>query len=88
MIPSLGRAASDFDDLSHRVVAAGFTAVRPDPHGIGRSTGPMGGLTRVVPEGMSAAVRFGLSSLWRRRRKAHEPFEQTLQTILLELPRP
>jgi len=45
MIPSLGRGASDFDDLSHRLVAAGFTSVRPDPRGIGKSTGPMDGLT-------------------------------------------
>jgi pimeloyl-ACP methyl ester carboxylesterase len=45
MIPSLGRGAADFDDLSRRLVAAGFTAVRPDPRGIGRSTGPMDGLT-------------------------------------------
>jgi pimeloyl-ACP methyl ester carboxylesterase len=45
MIPSLGRGAPDFDDLSRRLVAAGFTAVRPDPRGIGRSTGPMDGLT-------------------------------------------
>src|SRR5260221_2296383 len=45
MIPSLGRGAADFDDLSRRLVAAGFTSVRPDPRGIGRSTGPMDGLT-------------------------------------------
>jgi len=45
MIPSLGRPASDFDDLSRRLVAAGFTAVCPDPRGISKSTGPMDGLT-------------------------------------------
>jgi len=45
MIPSLGRAASDFDDLSRHLVAAGFTSVRPDPRGIGKSTGPMTSLT-------------------------------------------
>jgi len=45
MIPSLGRAAPDFDDLSRRLVAAGFTSVRPDPRGIGRGTGPMDDLT-------------------------------------------
>ena len=45
MIPSLGRGASDFDDLSQRLVAAGFTAVRPEPRGIGKSTGMMTGLT-------------------------------------------
>ncbi len=45
MIPSLGRGASDFDDLACRLVAAGFTSVRPDPRGIGGSSGPMDGLT-------------------------------------------
>jgi pimeloyl-ACP methyl ester carboxylesterase len=45
MIPSLGRGSADFDDLSRRLVAAGFTSVRPDPRGIGGSTGPMDGLT-------------------------------------------
>jgi pimeloyl-ACP methyl ester carboxylesterase len=45
MIPSLGRGASDFDDLSRRLVAAGFTSVRPDPRGIDKSAGPMNGLT-------------------------------------------
>jgi pimeloyl-ACP methyl ester carboxylesterase len=41
MIPSLGRGASDFDDLSRRLVRAGFTVVRPEPRGIGKSTGTM-----------------------------------------------
>lgn len=41
MIPSLGRPAEDFDDLARRVAAAGFTAARVQPRGIGRSTGPM-----------------------------------------------
>jgi pimeloyl-ACP methyl ester carboxylesterase len=45
MIPSLGRGASDFLDLSRRLAAAGFTAVRSEPRGIGRSTGPLQGLT-------------------------------------------
>jgi pimeloyl-ACP methyl ester carboxylesterase len=45
MIPSLGRGASDFDDLSRRLVEAGFTVVRPEPRGIGKSTGKMSGLT-------------------------------------------
>ena len=45
MIPSLGRGAADFDDLSRRLVVAGFTSVRPDPRGIGRSIGAMDGLT-------------------------------------------
>jgi pimeloyl-ACP methyl ester carboxylesterase len=41
MIASLGRPAQDFDDLSRRVAAAGFTAIRPQPRGIGKSAGPM-----------------------------------------------
>jgi pimeloyl-ACP methyl ester carboxylesterase len=45
MIPSLGRGASDFDDLSRRLVAAGFTAARLEPRGIGKSTGPMSNTT-------------------------------------------
>lgn len=45
MLASLGRPAEDFDDLSARLVAAGFTTVRPQPRGIGGSRGPMKGLT-------------------------------------------
>ena len=45
MIPSLGRPAGDFDDLSRRVAAAGYCALRPQPRGIGRSQGPMRGIT-------------------------------------------
>ena len=41
MIASLGRPAQDFDDLSRRVAAAGFAAVRLQPRGIGKSAGPM-----------------------------------------------
>src|SRR5580700_5942943 len=45
MIPSLGRPASDFDDLAARLAAAGYTTVRPEPRGIGRSSGPMKDVT-------------------------------------------
>jgi pimeloyl-ACP methyl ester carboxylesterase len=45
MIPSLGRGASDFEDLARRVTAADFTAVRPEPRGIGKSIGPMSNIT-------------------------------------------
>jgi pimeloyl-ACP methyl ester carboxylesterase len=45
MIPSLGRGASDFDDLSRRLAAVGFTAVRLEPRGIGNSAGPMNNIT-------------------------------------------
>jgi len=45
LIPSLGRPAEDFDDLSRRLAAAGYCALRPQPRGIGRSTGPMKNIT-------------------------------------------
>jgi pimeloyl-ACP methyl ester carboxylesterase len=45
MIASLGRPAQDFDDLAHRIAAAGFAAVRPQPRGIGKSVGPMSGIS-------------------------------------------
>lgn len=45
MLASLGRPAADFDDLSAKLVAAGYTTIRPEPRGIGGSKGPMKGLT-------------------------------------------
>ncbi len=45
MVPSLGRPAEDFDDLSSRLAEAGYCALRPQPRGIGASKGPMHGLT-------------------------------------------
>jgi pimeloyl-ACP methyl ester carboxylesterase len=40
LLPSLGRGAEDFDAIARRLVRAGFRAVRPQPRGIGGSTGP------------------------------------------------
>ena len=45
MVPSLGRPAEDFDDLSRRLAQAGYLALRPQPRGIGESRGPMHGIT-------------------------------------------
>jgi len=45
MIPSLGRPAGDFDDLSRRLADAGYRALRPQPRGIGASSGPVKGIT-------------------------------------------
>jgi len=45
MIPSLGRPVSDFDELSASLIAAGYSTIRPQPRGIGGSTGPMNGLS-------------------------------------------
>lgn len=40
MLPSLGRGASDFEDLSARIAAAGFQTAAINPRGIGKSSGP------------------------------------------------
>lgn len=44
MLPSLGRGASDFDAIADRMVEAGFRVLRPQPRGIGNSTGPWQGV--------------------------------------------
>jgi pimeloyl-ACP methyl ester carboxylesterase len=45
LIPSLGRGAEDFEDLAGRLAAAGYRTLRPQPRGIGGSTGPMHDIT-------------------------------------------
>jgi len=47
MIASLGRPAQDFGDLSRRVAASDFAAVSLQPRGIGKSAGPMLGVSLV-----------------------------------------
>lgn len=44
LLPSLGRGGSDFDDIADRLVGAGFRVLRPEPRGIGESTGPWEGV--------------------------------------------
>jgi pimeloyl-ACP methyl ester carboxylesterase len=44
-LPSLGRSGRDYDAVSARLAANGFRVLRPEPRGIGLSTGPMDGLT-------------------------------------------
>jgi pimeloyl-ACP methyl ester carboxylesterase len=44
-IPSRGRGIEDFEDLSSRLVLAGYQAILPEPRGIGGSTGPLDGVT-------------------------------------------
>ena len=57
MIPSLGRGAHDFDNLARRLVDAGYRVIRPQPRGIGRSAGPMTGLTlRDLADDVAAAI--------------------------------
>ncbi|MCC7485593.1 MAG: alpha/beta fold hydrolase [Burkholderiales bacterium] len=45
LLPSLGRGAGDFADLSTRLANAGYRALSPQPRGIGASTGAMSGIT-------------------------------------------
>lgn len=45
LLPSLGRSASDFAELSELLSAKGFRVLRPQPRGIGASVGPMEDVT-------------------------------------------
>jgi pimeloyl-ACP methyl ester carboxylesterase len=45
MMPSLGRPAEDFDDLATRLAEAGYLALCPQPRGLGKSRGPLHGIT-------------------------------------------
>jgi pimeloyl-ACP methyl ester carboxylesterase len=45
ILPSRGRGAEDYEDLARRLARAGYRVLRPQPRGIGRSEGPMRGLT-------------------------------------------
>ncbi len=56
LLPSLGRGASDFDLIAERLEAAGYRVLRPQPRGIGRSTGPLTGIDLHDYAGDVAAV--------------------------------
>jgi pimeloyl-ACP methyl ester carboxylesterase len=45
ILPSLGRGAEDYDVVAAYLAADGFRVLRPQPRGIGGSTGPLQGLT-------------------------------------------
>ena len=45
ILPSRGRGAGDYDELARGIARAGYRVLRPQPRGIGKSTGPMEGLT-------------------------------------------
>ncbi len=45
LLPSSQRDSEDFDELASRMAAAGFRVLRPQPRGMGASTGPMDKLT-------------------------------------------
>jgi len=45
ILPSLGRGAEDYNVVAALLAGDGFRVLRPQPRGVGRSTGPMVGLT-------------------------------------------
>jgi pimeloyl-ACP methyl ester carboxylesterase len=45
MLPSLGRGATDFDDIAQRLAHSGHRVLCPQPRGIGASRGPLTGIT-------------------------------------------
>jgi pimeloyl-ACP methyl ester carboxylesterase len=45
ILPSLGRSAGDYNIVATLLARNGFRVLRPEPRGIGASTGPMTGLT-------------------------------------------
>ena len=45
LLPSLGRGAEDFDQIAVELAMAHFRVLRPQPRGIGQSTGPLTGIT-------------------------------------------
>jgi len=58
LLPSRGRGAEDFDVLADRFVQAGYRVLRPQPRGIGGSTGPMSGITlHDLAEDQAAVIR-------------------------------
>lgn len=45
ILPSRGRDSEDYDEVAAGIAKAGYRVLRPQPRGVGRSTGPMKGLT-------------------------------------------
>ncbi len=45
LLPSLARDSEDYDEVAQRLAAAGLRVLRPQPRGIGRSSGPMSGIS-------------------------------------------
>lgn len=45
LLPSRGRGAQDFDEVARRFAQEGYRVIRPQPRGIGKSTGPMKDIT-------------------------------------------
>jgi pimeloyl-ACP methyl ester carboxylesterase len=45
LLPSRGRDSEDYDEAAHDLAQSGFRMLRPQPRGIGKSSGPLQGLT-------------------------------------------
>jgi pimeloyl-ACP methyl ester carboxylesterase len=45
LLPSLARDSEDYDAVAEGLAAAGYLVLRPQPRGIGASTGPMSGIS-------------------------------------------
>jgi pimeloyl-ACP methyl ester carboxylesterase len=45
LLPSLARDSEDYDEVAEGLAKAGFRVLRPQPRGIGRSAGPMRGIS-------------------------------------------
>ena len=45
LLPSLARDSEDYDVVAEGLVEAGFRVLRPQPRGIGASTGPLAGIS-------------------------------------------
>ena len=45
LLPSLARDSEDYDEVAEGLAAAGLRVLRPQPRGIGGSTGPMSGVS-------------------------------------------
>lgn len=56
LLPSLGRGAEDFDPLVSLLAQDGLRVLRPQPRGIGSSSGPLDGLTMLDLAGDIALV--------------------------------
>lgn len=58
LLPSSQRDSEDFDDVAARIAVAGFKVLRPQPRGMGGSTGPMEALSlHVLAADVAATVR-------------------------------
>jgi pimeloyl-ACP methyl ester carboxylesterase len=45
LLPSQARDSEDYDDVARGLESAGYLVLRPQPRGIGNSTGPLDGIT-------------------------------------------